>query len=131
MNRSLLLDTHVLIWWLTNPRKLSTATRRLIEEGAVSVSVLTMWEIAVKVGHGRLSPPRGDVGEAVVDQGFAWLALKRSHVESAAAIGAEHGDPVDRLLVGTARAERLCFVTRDAALIEWSAPLLGPLLLEA
>jgi PIN domain nuclease of toxin-antitoxin system len=131
LNPPLLLDTHALLWWLTDPRRLAPATKRRIQESDVSVSVLTLWELQLKTASGKLPRVRGDWAAATDEHGFRWLPLERQHVEAAAAIGSAHGDPIDRLLVGTARSERLCFVTRDADLIEWSAPLLGPLLLEA
>lgn len=50
---------------------------------------------------------------------------------AAADIGGLHGDPFDRLIVGTARAERMMFATRDARILEHARPVLGELLLEA
>jgi PIN domain nuclease of toxin-antitoxin system len=131
MTAPLLLDTHVLLWWLTHPRRLSVTARAQIERRACSASVMSLWEVAVKHHRGRLGISAEDLTRAAAASGIAWLPLTLGHVQSAAAIGADHGDPADRLIVGTARSERLCLVTRDAALLEWAAPLLGPLLLEA
>jgi PIN domain nuclease of toxin-antitoxin system len=131
MSGALLLDTHVLLWWLLKPRKLSRKVYTLIETADVAVSVLSLWEARLKADSGKLSVPPGPLPELIARQGFRILPLRVEHVMAAADIGGMHGDPSDRLLVGTARAERLVFVTRDAQILESAAPVLGDLLMEA
>jgi len=67
----------------------------------------------------------------IEQQGFRLLPLRVEHVMAAADIGSAHGDPTDRMLLGTAYAERMAFATRDASLLELAAPLMGTLLVEA
>ena len=131
MRPSLLLDTHVLMWWLLTPSKLSRPAYRSIQRADVRVSVISLWEISLKREHRKLSLPEGSLHSLVEAQQFQILPLHSAHVQAAADIGGLHADPYDRLLVGTARAEKMVFVTRDAALLERAAPLLGDLLLEA
>ena len=130
---ALLLDTHVLLWWLLKPRKLSRKVHALIERAdvAVSVSVISIWEMRLKQENGELTLPPGSLASLIEEQNFRLLPLRIEHVNAAADIGAMHGDPYDRLLVGTARAERSVFVTRDAGILNSAAPVLGELLLEA
>jgi len=126
-----LLDTHILIWALTQPRRLSTCARQLLEHEDVHVSVLSLWEMLVKQERRRLPLPDGSLIDAVERAGARWLALHPAHAEAGLSLGALHGDPIDRMLVGTARAERMVLVTRDAQILERAAPILGDLLMEA
>jgi PIN domain nuclease of toxin-antitoxin system len=128
---TLLLDTHVLLWWLLKPKKLSRKAYALIERGDVVVSVISVWEVRIKADAGMLTVPPGPLPELIEQQGFRILPLRIEHVMSAADIGGMHGDPYDRLLVGAARTERMVFVTRDAQILESAAVVLGDLLLEA
>jgi PIN domain nuclease of toxin-antitoxin system len=126
-----LLDTHIVLWGLTAPRKLNRTTRDILEREPVHVSALSVWELLLKHHHGRLDLPQGSLIEAIQRAGAKLLPLTAEHAESAAALGLLHGDPVDRMLVGTARAERMILLTRDAQILEFAAPVLGELLQEA
>jgi PIN domain nuclease of toxin-antitoxin system len=126
-----LLDTHVVLWALTAPRKLNAAARRILDEEPVFVSALSVWELLLKQSQGRLRLPDGSLIRAIERGGAAFLALRPEHAEAAAALGAMHGDPVDRLLLGSARVEHMILLTRDAQILERAAPLLGDLLMEA
>jgi PIN domain nuclease of toxin-antitoxin system len=128
---TLLLDTHVLLWWLAKPQKLSRKTYALIERGDVVVSVISIWEVRIKADGGKLKVPPGPLPELIERQGFRILPLNVEHVMAAADIAGAHGDPSDRMLLGTAYAERMAFATRDATLLELAAPLMGDLLVEA
>ena len=128
---ALLLDTHVLLWWLLKPQKLSRKAHALIERGDVAVSVISLWETRIKADSGKLIVPPGRLPDLIGQQGFRILPLQVEHVMAAADIGGMHGDPSDRLLVGTARAERMVFVTRDAQVLQSAATVLGDLLMEA
>jgi PIN domain nuclease of toxin-antitoxin system len=127
-----LLDSHVVLWGLTAPRKLGRRTRDILENEDVYVSVLTVWELMLKSERKRLQlPGHITLARAIEDAGAKLLPLALAHVEEAAAIGLEQHDPIDRLLVGTARAERMVLLTRDSKILESAAAALGSLLLEA
>lgn len=125
-----LLDTHIVLWGLTAPRKLGRATRHILEHDAVHVSALSVWELLLEQQHGKLALPPGSLAAAIERAGAKLLALTPEHVESSAALALEHGDPIDRLLVGTARAERMVLLTRDAQILDFARPVLGDLLME-
>jgi PIN domain nuclease of toxin-antitoxin system len=109
---NLLLDTHVLIWW-DEGRKLTGEARRAIEEAdTVYVSAASAWEVAIKIGLGRLRPTR-TVRQAVEESGFMELPITFGHAERVAGLPAHHRDPFDRLLIAQAEVEGLTLVTRD------------------
>jgi PIN domain nuclease of toxin-antitoxin system len=109
---NLLLDTHVLIWWDEGRRLAAEARRAIGAADMVFVSAATAWEIAIKIGLGRLRPRR-TVEQAAAESGFQELPVTFRHAELVATLPAHHRDPFDRLLVAQAQAERLILVTRD------------------
>ena len=111
----LLLDTHVVLWSLTEPLKLRGETRETLEDAQndVFVSAVSGWEIAVKRALGKLEAP-DDLEAGVRQQGFLPLHLTFLHAEQAGALPPHHGDPFDRMLVAQAQVEGLVVVTRDA-----------------
>jgi PIN domain nuclease of toxin-antitoxin system len=121
---SLLLDTQVLIWW-DEGRRLAPEARRAIEEAdAVYVSAATAWEVAIKIGLGRLRPTR-TVEEATRESGFLELPVTFRHAERVAALPAHHRDPFDRLLVAQAEVEELTVVTRDPVFGRYPVAVIG------
>ena len=110
----LLLDTHVLLWSLTEPRRLSQHAREAVEDprSEVFVSSISGWEIAVKHALGKLQAP-DDLEAGIKQQGFTPLSLTFRHAEQARALPPHHGDPFDRMLVAQAQIEGLIVITRD------------------
>lgn len=129
--KRVLLDTHLVLWWLAGDRRLGAAARRLIETSACAVSVVTLAEIAMNTAAGKLRLPSQPLDERLNLAGIAILALNLAHVQAAARLMSHHTDPFDCLLVGTALAEKMLFATRDQPLLEHAAPLLGNMLVEA
>ena len=121
----LLLDTHVLLWWLSNVSELAQNARVEIADprNDVFVSAITGWEIAVKRPKGRMTAP-DNLGALVAERGFTHLPLTFHHAEQAGNLPAHHPDPFDRFLI--AQAGGLVLVTRDARI-----PLDGILTLAA
>ena len=113
--RRLLLDTHVLIWSLSDVSRLAAMTHKAIANprNHVFVSAITAWEIASKVAKGRLEAP-GNLAAEVDERGFAHLPLTFHHAEHAAQLPMHHRDPFDRFLIAQAQIEGLTIVTRDA-----------------
>jgi PIN domain nuclease of toxin-antitoxin system len=112
----LLLDTHVVIWWLADDPTLSDDVKSLLdEEPDVFLSAATVWEIAIKQALGKLVEPP-DLADIVVAVGFRALPMTSAHAIAAARLPAIHRDPFDRMLVAQARSEDLTLLTRDAAI---------------
>jgi PIN domain nuclease of toxin-antitoxin system len=121
----LLLDSHVLLWWLQDNSRLSADAAQAIESGAeaVLVSAASIWEIEIKRLGGRLPAPE-HVLEQVEDIGFLPLEITPDHALDAARLPRHHGDPFDRLLVAQAQAEAATLVTDDAALAAYDVPIM-------
>lgn len=111
----LLLDTHALLWWLADDRRLGARARALIENPAndVLVSVASLWEIVVKARVGKLEADVADIAAAVKRGGFALLGISVAHLAALAALPARHRDPFDHLLTAQAIAEDATFVSDD------------------
>jgi PIN domain nuclease of toxin-antitoxin system len=122
---SLLLDTHVVLWWLAgDPTLADDVSARLDHEPDVYVSPVTTWEIAIKQGLGKLRAPV-DLPERVRDAGFRGIPIMTAHAIAAGRLPLLHRDPFDRMLVAQARCEDLTLVTRDEDIQKYDVPLLA------
>lgn len=110
---SLLLDTHVVLWWLADDPALAEDVKdRLDHEPDVYVSAATIWEVAIKQAIGKLPQPSG-LPERIRDSGFNPLPISAGHAIAAGRLPMIHRDPFDRMLVAQAQCENLTLVTRD------------------
>jgi PIN domain nuclease of toxin-antitoxin system len=99
----LLLDTHIFLWFLADSKQLSeSARRRIAEADEVFVSAASIWEIAIKVGIGKLDTNIDDVVAGIEASGFEELPVLSRHAVLVASLPAVHRDPFDRLLVAQA-----------------------------
>jgi PIN domain nuclease of toxin-antitoxin system len=117
----LLLDTHTLIWWLTEDSSLPASARRLIasRNHEVLVSAVSAWEIATKVRLGRLDTAADlarDFGAYLAQERFESLSISIEHGIRAGSLPGSHKDPFDRMLVAQAQLENLAIVSNDAEL---------------
>ena len=119
----LLLDTHALLWWLSDWDEIAETTRDAIAdpENEVFVSAVSGWEIAIKKARGRLVAP-DNLSAVVEKKHFEHLPLSFEHTERAAVLPPHHRDPFDRMLVAQAQAEGLVLVTRDARIPLYDVP---------
>ena len=115
--RRLLLDTHVVLWWLFDDQRFGQEARRLIANPGshVAVSAASVWEMAIKSSIGKLSVPDG-LEEAILECGFKPLAITMEHAARIGELPLLNGDPVDRMLIAQAQLERLDLLTADAGL---------------
>jgi PIN domain nuclease of toxin-antitoxin system len=118
----LLLDTHLLYWWMTADAKLGAATANLIAEGNIAISVVSLWEMLLKNRKGKLPLPDTPLAASIESQGFATLSLQARHLEAAHSLHIGHNDPFDHLLVATAGIEGCIFLTRDKAILAAGIP---------
>jgi PIN domain nuclease of toxin-antitoxin system len=112
----LLIDTHVLLWSLATPAKLSPAARRLIDKSEVYVSAASIWEISIKAALGKLAASSSDVLAAVAPTGFLLLPISGEHAARVADLASHHRDPFDRLLMAQALSEPMHLLSNDEAL---------------
>ena len=113
----LLLDSHALLWWLSDVPRLGRVAYDAIEspDNEVFVSPVSMWELGAKRRKGQLNAP-ADLVSIVERRGFTSLPLSLFHAEQATNLPMHHRDPFDRMLVAQAQAEGLIIVTADVAL---------------
>jgi len=116
----LLLDTHVLLWWLDEPAQLGEAARDAIQRDAnlVYVSAATAWEIVIKKALGKLDAP-DNLAEVLRECRLTPLPITVEHALGVQSLPMHHRDPFDRILVAQARAEGMTIVTRDARIFEY------------
>ena len=114
----LLLDTHALLWWVTDDERLGRAARQAIADPAneVFVSAASAWEIATQLRLGKLEgvPQVSErYAELVAADGFQHLAIDHRHALRAGGYTVEHRDPFDRMLAAQSELEQMPLVTRD------------------
>jgi len=124
----LLLDTHVVLWALSEPERLSGRARRAIEaaENDVLVSVVSPWELAIKGPREGLRPP-DDLELQLGRQRFGLLPVLPRHTEPIESMPLRHRDPFDRMLVAQAVTDGLTIVTADRKLTSYQVSLLPAL----
>ena len=110
----ILIDTHVLLWWLADDPRLSGKARGLIADpaNAIAVSAATAWELAIKQALGKLVFD-GDLEVVVGEQGFQMLQITFAHATGVRQLPDIHRDPFDRMLVAQARAENFAVLSAD------------------
>ncbi len=110
----LLLDTHVLLWWLANHPSLTAQARGLIgdPENTVFVSAVSLWEIWLKQSLGKLRLPP-DFEDGLAGESFESLPLMAVHAREVALLPWHHRDPFDRMLIAQARVAGLKFLSAD------------------
>jgi PIN domain nuclease of toxin-antitoxin system len=116
----LLLDTHLLLWWLSGNPQLPQAVVERVQapEAEVFVSQASLWEMAIKVSIGRLQLDLPELERQVPLQGFRWLPISNAHLLAVAGLETDgvHRDPFDRLLVCQSRVEPMLLLTVDSQL---------------
>ncbi len=114
----LLLDTHTLLWWLSDAAALPVSCRKLIAQpgNSVFVSAASAWEIATKFRLGQLS----SASELVQDfagyldrDSFLSLPVSYEHGIRAGMLPGPHKDPFDRMLIAQAEIEKLFIVSNE------------------
>ena len=120
---NLLLDTHVFLWWIDN-RGVRSDVRPVIEAAdQVFVSLVSAWEVSIKVAVGKLRPVRA-FESTIGESGFEKLPITFEHAERVATLPPHHGDPFDRMLIVQAMVEKLTIVTRDRRFEAYGIPVL-------
>jgi PIN domain nuclease of toxin-antitoxin system len=123
----MLLDTCALLWFLRNDEELSESAAVAIEDptNEVFVSVVSIWEIAIKAGLGKIQVPNDfetGLEQKLTQDGFTLLNVNYRHAAGVFTLPRVHADPFDRLLISQCRAEKLVAVTND---FHWSAAPYG------
>jgi PIN domain nuclease of toxin-antitoxin system len=125
----ILLDTQCWLWWFLLPDRLSGGAREAIaaSRDPVYLSAASSWEIAIKVGLGKLKlpqPPARYVPSRLAEQGMNALPVEHAHALRVADLPPLHPDPFDRLLVAQAQIERMTLMTADAQILAYDVETL-------
>ena len=115
----ILLDTHLLLWALAEPEKLSATTRNRLDAAEVFVSAASVWEVSIKVALGKLEADPSELLAAIEPAGFVLLPITGLHAAAVATLPLLHRDPFDRMLVAQARTEPLILLTNDTVLEQY------------
>jgi PIN domain nuclease of toxin-antitoxin system len=119
-----LLDTHVVLWWVTNDPQLSQTVRDIITDSGntLYVSVASSWEIIIKSHTGKLplpEPPTTFIRSCLTANGFESMAIDLAHVLQVDNLPDHHKDPFDRILIAQAQAENMPILTIDHLILKY------------
>jgi PIN domain nuclease of toxin-antitoxin system len=124
----ILLDTHVLIWFVQADQALGARARERIEAArraeGLGVSAITPWEVAMLVGKKRVSlgrPPGNWVSRVLGLSGIRLMPLDPAIAVAAGELADLHGDPADRIIIATARHHEAPLLTADRAILGYGA----------
>lgn len=124
----LLLDTHVVVWLVSGTPRLGARSTAAIDQtlgrGAIYLSAVTFWEVALLAARGRLAINGPEAWRrAVLDLGVTELPLDGDVAIRSALLADAHRDPADRFIMATALVHRAMLVTADEKILAWPGPL--------
>jgi PIN domain nuclease of toxin-antitoxin system len=122
----LLLDTHILLWWLADDPALPIQANVLIADPAneMVVSSISLWEIAIKAHLGKIVADINEIRTAVLTSGFTTLPFTDMHAVAVAHLPDYHRDPFDRALIAQVHVEPLYLITHDQMVATYSKDIL-------
>ncbi|MGH6896760.1 MAG: type II toxin-antitoxin system VapC family toxin [Geminicoccaceae bacterium] len=121
-----LLDTHILLWWISDDPKLRADIRETITDPGhdVAVSVASIWEAAIKRALGKLRFETPILLDTLSRGGIRVVPITADHALAAGDLPRHHDDPFDRMLVAQALAEGLTLISRDARLRSYDVAII-------
>lgn len=124
MNR-ILIDTHVLLWWLAEPERLKSSHLELLEdpENIVEVSVCSLFEITIKKSVGKLTFEE-QFEDVLSENGFDLLPIHFKHLTQYGELRQFHKDPFDRMLIAQAISEQIPMISYDSNFRKYDVELL-------
>ena len=123
----LMLDTHVLLWWLQDDARLGSRARALIADNGneILVSIASPWEIAIKHRLGKMSESGGDIMGELERQALKVLPIRADDLRALENLPPLHRDPFDHLIIAQAAVERAPIMTVDAVIPRYGLPCIG------
>ena len=117
-----LLDTHVLLWVLAGSPQINQVKPLILSnETEVYISTASWWELAIKIGIGKIDVDLNMLRTASAESGFIDLPILGAHTQTLLNLPMLHRDPFDRMLVAQAISEPMRLLTNDSALSEYSS----------
>lgn len=124
----LLIDTHILIWFLEGNRSLSNSHQQIItdSQNEVLISIASLWEIAIKISIGKLtlSQPLEDVIKQVNAENIEILPISPEHTLQVSTMPFHHRDPFDRIIIAQCKVENLPIISNDTNFPTYGVKLL-------
>lgn len=120
--KKLLIDTHILIWFITEHPQLTNKSKTLIENSqSCFISVASLWEIGIKMSLGKLELriTLDELVKIILESGFAILPINQIHVIKNSELNFFHKDPYDRILIAQALIEDLEIITSDTTFLNY------------
>ncbi|NOS88016.1 MAG: type II toxin-antitoxin system VapC family toxin [Methylococcaceae bacterium] len=122
----ILLDTHILLWWLNDDAKLSENARQIILDpnNTFYVSQASLWEIQIKNMSGKLKVDLEVLIQQLSENNFQQLILHTNHILALAKLPPYHQDPFDRMIISQAMSEPLHLITHDKNVSSYDASII-------
>ena len=124
-----LLDTHVLVWWLKDDPQLGPRPRALIASGSVDVmfSAASCWEASIKHRQGKFELSGSALFRMASDAGLVFIGIEAPHLAELENLPAfaKHGDPFDHLLIAQTLAEAAALMTADRKMPQYGVRCIG------
>ena len=123
----MLIDTHILLWYLLTPKRLSAAYQSLLRdpEHSIYVSAASVWEASIKQSIEKLHIP-SDLNEGIRQVGFFMLEITAADAWRAGQLPYHHRDPFDRMLIAQALNRNWQVVTDDKAFAQYGVAIWQP-----
>jgi PIN domain nuclease of toxin-antitoxin system len=127
---SILLDTHIFLWFIQGDSRLKGALRKEIEnrKNTVIFSAASCWEICIKISIGKLQLAEDwqrKVDSKLAENNIIWLEIKKDHMAQIVDLPWHHRDPFDRLLIAQALTEDFLLCSQDPSFSSYGVNLLS------
>lgn len=123
--KRLLIDSHILIWALTEPNKLESTHKELLENisNEVLVSVATLWELYIKANLNKLKLPNNLHAE-LDKRSISILPIQKEHLNTLLNLPHHHRDPFDRLIIAQSISEDISLISYDSQFMNYQVELI-------
>ena len=110
-----IIDTHILLWLLSDPGKLPETAKKIVQEDNLCISMASLWEIAIKQSNGKLVLPFSpeELSAICTERDIAIMQILPTHLNKLRNLPKIHRDPFDRLIICQSLAENIPILTHD------------------
>ena len=110
-----IIDTHILLWLLSEPEKLTATAKTILQEDELYISMASLWEIAIKQSNGKLDLPFSpeELYAICLERDIQVKQILPSHLNQLNKLPKIHNDPFDRLIICQSVAENIPILTHD------------------
>jgi PIN domain nuclease of toxin-antitoxin system len=119
-----LLDTHVILWWLMDDPRLGTVAHARLTSGGSSVaaSVASLWEVSIKYRLGKLNANAAQVAARLAETEINVIPIRLAHLTATEQLPLIHRDPFDRMLIAQSLTETMQIMSADAIIAQYGVP---------